>query len=102
MTILDNLAGEWRVIREFGPRHYIAWCLVRAAYRIKDTNFYQVVRADSGAHVIVEGDAWGSGVVFGSKVAWDDPEKAADLTVRTFDTFDAASDWADEQEVSGG
>jgi len=56
-----NLRYEYHIWNSLGKRHWVAWVLVRLAYRIKDTEHYQVIRMGESAALIL-GDAWGSGI----------------------------------------
>lgn len=89
---------ELWVLRHEGIRHWIAWCLVRLAYRVKDTEFHQVVRISAGSAVLITGDAWGGGIAGSLRVNdWDSPERTeAHLEwpmQRDFDVLEDALDW---------
>lgn len=83
------------VIREFGIRYWTAWQLVRLAYRVKDTTYYQVIRTVEGAAVLIEADTWGAGVTCGWGVHWSDDDTNIDgwPVLREFDDHDAALQW---------
>lgn len=89
---------EWRVIRNSGVRYWLAYVLVRLAYRVKDTTFYQVIRIPGGSAVMIEGDTWGSGVrsaygVYSDAVDGYADDPAGHPHLREFDDFDEALDW---------
>lgn len=85
---------EWHIARDNGIRFWIAWALVRLAFRVKNTCHWQVIATPGGSRVLVEGDAFGGGVRATVRVRWDDENGAADWPVlREFDDHDAALDW---------
>lgn len=61
-----------RVLREYGFRYWVAWKFVATAHRIKDTTTFAVVEFvlpdGSCSGVVVEGNAWGYGVVSGYRI----------------------------------
>lgn len=87
------------MFREFGLRHWIAWVLVRAAYRTKNTTTYQVIRTADGSALLIEADAWGGGANAAYRVDWahddgdDNPPHPGWPRVREFETFDEALEW---------
>lgn len=84
--MIDFEHHRW-VVREKGIRQWIAWQLVRIAYRVKDTTHYQVV-VHGGLEIIITGDAWGCGL--NSVHNTDD----SSWYTGEFDTFEKACDWA--------
>lgn len=91
---------ELWVMKEFGFRYWLAYILVRAAHRIKDTTYHQVIRISDRSAVLVDADTWGGGVMATTGVGWEfrdicDPEWPF---IRDFDNFDEALTWMYEKE----
>ena len=97
-----SLRHEWWVIREYGPRYWVAYILVRLAYRVKDTTFHQVIRFPGGSAVMIQADTWGAGVQSAVRVFSEVVDGFADAPaglphLRDFDDFDEALDWMHEE-----
>jgi hypothetical protein len=91
---------EYWCIKEFGFRYWIAWILVRLAYKVKNTDYYQVVKISDETHVFIRADTWGSGVQSSVGVAWQDDDPIQRYPrMKEFDDSDQALDWAYGKEL---
>lgn len=95
MTLAHNAV----VFRNYGLRYWLAWKLAKLAHFVKDANFWEAVKTPDGALLLIEADAWGSGLVWAEQVDWyqdhTDPNRAV---LRAFDDEDAAWAWIEEKQ----
>lgn len=100
MSTAEWISAEWCLLREFGVRHWIAHLLMRAADTVKDTTYYQAVRIPGGSRLLVAGNAWGGGCLYGVHIQ-DGPDDVDDdrgwPVQREFDDIAAALDWIGDE-----